>query len=183
MHEIRNPLHSRIHQAITTGGCPVRAGDRLWFGRTGGEPASGRIVSRRDRQRPIVEDFAYEVADEKTLRWFANAIGQLDAADLLMKDDDFLNAVRSKIETLEAWRENHKSDLHTAADIFAEIKRTFGAVKREDVPYYFRYLARAIVPTADRDKILHDFAVEETALIANGTILPLGRRFVAERSK
>jgi SAM-dependent methyltransferase len=137
-------------------------------------PASGRL---------IVEDFAYEVADEKTLRWFANAIGQLDAADLLMKDDDFLNAVRSKIETLEAWRENHVSDLHTAADIFAEIKRTFGAVKREDVPYYFRYLARAIVPTADRDKILHDFAVEETALISNGTILPLGRHFVAERSK
>jgi SAM-dependent methyltransferase len=131
--------------------------------------------------RLIVEDFAYEMAEEKTLRWFGDAIGQLDDADLLVNDDDFLNAVRSG--TLEAWRKNHDSDLHTATDIFAEIKRTFGAVKRENVPCYFRYLARAIVPTADRDKILRDFAAEETALISNGTILPLGRRFVAERSK
>jgi SAM-dependent methyltransferase len=130
--------------------------------------------------RLIVEDFAYEMADEKTLHWFADAIGRLDAADLLLKDNDFLNAVRSKTETLKAWRENHESDLYAAREIFAEIKRVFGVVEREDVPYYFRYLARAIVPTADRDKILCDFAAEETRLISNGTILPLGRRFVAE---
>jgi SAM-dependent methyltransferase len=133
--------------------------------------------------RLIVEDFAYEMADEKTLRWFGDAIGQLDDADLLLQDNDFLNAVRSKTETLKAWRENHESDLHRARDIFAEIKRTFGALKCEDVGYYFRYLARGIVPTADRDKILRDFAAEEMRLISNGTILPLGRRFVAERSK
>jgi SAM-dependent methyltransferase len=136
--------------------------------------ASGRL---------IVEDFAYEMADEKTLRWFGDAIGRLDDADLLVKDDDFLNAVRSKTGSLEAWRENHESGLHTATDVFSEIKRTFGAVKQEDAPYYFRYLAGAIVPTADRNKILHDFAAEETALISNETILPLGRRFVAERPK
>ena len=133
--------------------------------------------------RLIVEDFAYEMADEKTLRWFGDAISRLDAADLLVKDDDFLNAVRYGTETLEAWRENHESDLHTATDIFAEIRRAFGAVKRDNVPYYFRYLARAIVPAADRDKILRDLAAEETELISNGTIRPLGRRFVAERSK
>ena len=133
--------------------------------------------------RLIVEDFAYEMADEKTLRWFGDAIGRLETADLLVKDDDFLNAVRCKTETLEAWRKNHESDLHTAADIFAEIRRAFGTVRRDDVPYYFRYLARAIVPAADRDKILRDFVTEETALISNGTILPLGRRFVAQQSK
>jgi SAM-dependent methyltransferase len=133
--------------------------------------------------RLMVEDFAYEMADEKTLRWFGDAIGRLDAADLLMKDDDFLTGVRAKIETLKAWRENHESDLHTAMDMFDEIKRAFGAVKRDHVPYYFRYLAKAIVPTADRDKILRDFAAEERGLISNGTILPLGRRFVAERVK
>jgi SAM-dependent methyltransferase len=136
--------------------------------------ASGRL---------IVEDFAYEAADEKTLRWFGETLDQLDAANLLVKDDDFLNAVRSKTETLKAWRENHEHDLHPAADVFAVIEKVFCPAKREDVPYYFRYLARSIVPTADRDKILHDIAAEEAGLISDGTILPLGRRFVAERSK
>jgi SAM-dependent methyltransferase len=133
--------------------------------------------------RLIVEDFAYEATDGNTLRWFGEVIDRLDHAGVLIKGDDFLNAVRSKTETLKAWRENHESNLHTAAAIRAEIRRVFGEVRSEEVPYYFRYLARVIVPTADRDKILHDLAEEEAGLIAAGRILALGRRFVAERSK
>jgi SAM-dependent methyltransferase len=131
--------------------------------------------------RIIVEDFAYEAADEKTLRWFVSAINALDAAGLLVKGDEFLNAVRAKIETLTAWRGNHEPDLHPGADILAQIKNVFGEVKREEVSYYFRYLARAIVPTPNRDKILQELAERETALIAEGAIVALGRRFVATR--
>jgi hypothetical protein len=54
-------------------------------------------------------------------------------------------------------------------------------VHRKEAPYYFRYLSRTIIPTADREKILRDLAEEEAGLIAKGTILALGRRFVAER--
>ncbi len=133
--------------------------------------------------RLIVEDFAYEMAEEKTLQWFADVIDRLDCAGLLFKRDDFLTGLRSRTEMVKTWRENHESDLHTAANVFVEIRRVFGETQYEEAPYYFRYLSRAIVPTADRDKILRDFAAEETALISNGTILPLGRRFVAERSK
>jgi SAM-dependent methyltransferase len=131
--------------------------------------------------RLIVEDFAYETADQKTLQWFADEIERLDCADVLLKGDDVLNAVRSKTETLKAWTENHQSDLHTAAATLAEIRRVFGETQCEEAPYYFRYLSRAIVPTADRDKILQDLAQPEAGLIARGAILPLGRRFVAER--
>ena len=38
-----------------------------------------------DGGRIIVEDFAYESADEKTLRWFASAIRFLEAASLLVE--------------------------------------------------------------------------------------------------
>jgi len=131
--------------------------------------------------RLIVEDFAYETADEKTLQWFGQVLDRLDCAGLLIKADDFLSAVRSKTETLKAWRENHESDLHTAATILAEIRKVFGEVRCEEVPYYFRYLSRAGFPTAHRDKILRDLAEEEAGLIAKGTILALWRRFVAER--
>ena len=133
--------------------------------------------------RLIVEDFAYETADEKTLQWFADVIDQLDGADLLVKGDDFLSTLRSRNETLKIWRENHESGLHTAANVFAEIRRVFGETRCEEAAYYFRYLSRAIVPTADRDKVLQDLAEQETELIARGTILALGRRFVAERWK
>ena len=133
--------------------------------------------------RLIVEDFAYETADEKTLQWFADVIDQLDGADLLVKGDDFLSTLRSRNETLKTWRENHESGLHTSAKVFAEIQRVFGETQCEKAPYYFRYLSRAIVSTADRDKILQDLAEQEAELIAKGTIVALGRRFVAERSK
>lgn len=131
--------------------------------------------------RLIAEDFACETADEKTLQWFADVIDRLESEGLLIKGDNFLNAVRSKTATLRAWKENHESDLHTAAAILAEIKKIFEEVQCEEAPYYFRYLAQAIVPTADRDKILQDLAEHEAGLIARGTIVALGRRFVAER--
>jgi len=133
--------------------------------------------------RLIVEDFAHETADERALQWFADVIDQLDGADLLVKGDDFLSTLRSRNETLKIWRENHEPGLHTAANVFAEIRRVFGELRCEEAPYYFRYLSRAIVSTADRDKILQDLAEQEAELIARGTILALGRRFVAERSK
>jgi SAM-dependent methyltransferase len=131
--------------------------------------------------RLIVEDFACETADEKTLQWFADVIDRLDGADLLVKGDDFLSAIRSRTEMVKRWRENHESGLHTAANVLVEIRRVFGETQCEEAPYYFRYLSREIVSTADRNKILQDLAEQEAALISRGRILALGRRFVAER--
>jgi len=131
--------------------------------------------------RLIVEDFAYETADEKTLRWFADVINRLEGAGLLVKGDDFLSALRSKTGLVKNWRENHEPGLHSAASVLAEIRRVFGETQCEEAPYYFRYLSRAIAPTADRDKILRDLAEQEAVLMSRGVVLALGRRFVAER--
>jgi len=129
----------------------------------------------------IVEDFAYESTDEKTLRWFASAIRLLGAASLLFEGDDFLKSVLSKTETLEAWRENHESELHTAAKIDAQLERLLGRVTRESSAYYFRYIANAITATEKRDAILRAFVEQEETLAAHGSIVALGRRFVAGR--
>ena len=133
--------------------------------------------------RLIVEDFAFEATDEKTLHWFGQVIDRLDRAGVLTEGDDFVNAVRSKSGTLKAWRETHDWDLHTAAAILAEIRKLFGTVQCEEAPYYFRYLYRVSMPTADREKILRQLAEEEAELMARGSISALGRRFVAERAK
>jgi 2-polyprenyl-3-methyl-5-hydroxy-6-metoxy-1,4-benzoquinol methylase len=131
--------------------------------------------------RIIVEDFAYESADEKTLRWFRSAIRSLEAKGLLTVGDEFLHKILSKTETLDAWRQNHEYDLHTAAEIGGHLEKIFSRVMRENAPYYFRYIAGAIPPSDKRDAILQGFADQEETMAADGSIVPLGCRFVAVR--
>jgi SAM-dependent methyltransferase len=130
----------------------------------------------------IVEDFAYESTDEKTLHWFSSAIRLLEASGLLTVSDEFLDKVLSKTETLKAWRQNHEDELHTAAEIAAQLEKFSGRVIRENAAYYFRYIANAITATEKRDAILQAFAVQEETLAADGAIIALGRRFVATQA-
>jgi SAM-dependent methyltransferase len=85
-------------------------------------------ASLRAGGRIIVEDFAYESADEKTLRWFSSALRLLEATGSLAVSDEFLKTVLSKTATLNAWRENHENDLHTAAEIDAQLEKVFDRV-------------------------------------------------------
>jgi SAM-dependent methyltransferase len=132
--------------------------------------------------RMIVEDFAYESADEKTLRWFASAIRLLEATGSLAAGDEFLETVLSKTEALKAWRQNHEDELHTAAEIDAQLENVFGRVIRESAAYYFRYIANAITGTDKRNAILQASAEQEETLAADGFLVGLGRRFVALRT-
>lgn len=136
-----------------------------------------------DGGRVIVEDFAYESVDERTLRWFISALCLLEATGALAGSDELLERVRSKAETLKAWRQNHENELHTAAEIGAQLEELFGDVVKEQTSYYFRYLAASIVATEKRDAILQAFAKQEEMLSTDGSIVALGRRFVAERAR
>jgi 2-polyprenyl-3-methyl-5-hydroxy-6-metoxy-1,4-benzoquinol methylase len=127
----------------------------------------------------IVEDFAYDSVDEKTLRWFRSAIRLLEAAGLLIVGDELLEKILSNTETLDAWRQNHENELHTVGEMDAQLQEIFSRVIRENAPYYFRYIAGAIAPTEKRDGILQAFAEQEETLAAADCIVPLGRRFVA----
>jgi SAM-dependent methyltransferase len=131
--------------------------------------------------RIIVEDFAYDSVDEKTLRWFRTAIRSLEATGQLIVGDEFLEKILAKTETLNAWQQCHEHDLHTAAEIGAQLQRIFDRVIKEDSPYYFRYIVDALPPSDKRDAILQAFAEQEQTMAANGSIAPLGQRFVAMR--
>jgi SAM-dependent methyltransferase len=72
--------------------------------------------------RIIVEDFAHESIDEKTLDSFGSSIRRLKTAGLLIEGDEFLNKVLSKTDTLNAWRQNHEPELHTAGQIRAQLE-------------------------------------------------------------
>jgi SAM-dependent methyltransferase len=130
----------------------------------------------------IVEDFAYESTDEKTLRWFSSAIRLIEATGLLLVSDEFQHRVLSKTDTLKAWRQSHEQELHTAAEIDAHLKKVSRRVIRESAAYFFRYIASAITAVEKRDAILQAFAEQEVTLAADGSIIELGRRFIATRA-
>ena len=116
---------------------------------------------------------------KKRCGWFASAIRLLEATGLLTKGDESLNKVLSKTETLKVWRENHEAELHTAAEIETQLEKVLGRVIGENAAYYFRYIANTITATEKRNAILQALAEQEETLAADGSIVALGRRFVA----
>ena len=71
--------------------------------------------------------------------------------------------------------------MHTPAEIHAQLEKVLGRVIRENAAYHFRYIANAITATDRRDAIIEAFAKQEETLAADGSIVALGRRFVAWR--
>lgn len=139
--------------------------------------------SLAERGLIIVDDFAYESTDEKTLRWFSSGIRLIETTGLLVVSDEFQHRVLSKTETLNAWRQSHEEELHTAAEIDAHLEKVSHLVIRENAAYYFRYIASAITAAEKRDAILQAFAEQEVILAADGSIIGLGRRFVATQAE
>jgi SAM-dependent methyltransferase len=129
----------------------------------------------------IVEDFAYESADERTLRWFASASRLVAASGLLVERDELINEILGTAAPLPVWRKNHDKDLNSAVQISAALNTVFGSVITENAAYYFRYLAKAMDHLDQCDAVAEALAQQEGELISQGAITALGRRFVATR--
>jgi SAM-dependent methyltransferase len=132
--------------------------------------------------RIIVEDFAYESTDERTLRWFASTSRIVAASGLLMERDELLDEILTKGITLAGWRANQGHDLNSAVQIAATLNGVFGSVIIESAAYYFRYLVKAVSESSRHDALAEALAEQETELISQGAITPLGKRFVATRN-
>jgi len=101
--------------------------------------------------RIIVEDLAYESADEQTLRWFKSVIHLLEATSALVMSDEFLDKVLSKTETLTTWRENHERELHKAVEIDAQLEKMLGAsLERTQRIIFGTSPTRSLRPNATR---------------------------------
>jgi SAM-dependent methyltransferase len=136
-------------------------------------PEGGRI---------IVEDFAYDSADERTLRWFTSVSRIIDASGLLLDRNGLLDELLSSDSSLPVWRNHHDHDLNTAADMAAVLDKLVDHVFAETAPYLFRYFAKALAASDRRDPLLRALCEHEMALIDDGAIAAIGRRFVATRA-
>jgi SAM-dependent methyltransferase len=136
----------------------------------------------RDGGHIIVEDFDYDSADERTLQWFTSVARIVEAAGLLLHRDGLFDELLSSNPPAVAWRNHHPDDLHSANEIAAALHRTMGNLSTETAPYFFRYLAKALGNNDLRDGLVEALCEQEKALINNGAIVAIGRRFVAKRT-
>lgn len=130
------------------------------------------------RGRVIVEEFAQESVDARTLRWFAGVARLLAASGQLAKADGLVDALLTGDDFLGAWRADHDHDLHTAGAMKEALQGRFSTVTTRQGPYLFRYLTSGLVGAARRDDVLRAVARQEEELIAEGTIAAVGWRFV-----
>ena len=133
------------------------------------EPLEAAVFAARDALRPkgriIVEDFRAEGGGEAGARWFSDLSRYLIAEGSLAPD--------TTIDELLKKLAPDGHDLHSSSAIAAALGQ-IGSVDATDAAYYFRYLE----PHLRRPELARDLLDQELALIGNGSIKPLGRRFV-----
>lgn len=140
------------------------------------ESVAAAVACLAPRGRLVVEDFAVEAADRRTLAWFAGAIRLPRESGLLPGCDELLENLLSTGGSLAAWQEYHDHDLHAASAMEAALRRALTEVVVESAPYLFRYLGAALANAPARNALVRALAEQETKLIADRAITALGRR-------
>ena len=136
------------------------------------EDLAGSVAAAAEALNPggriIVEDFRAEGGSERSARWFEELVRELDASGGLSSG----TTVAALLDKA-APSSSHDHHLHSSS----EIRRALGSLgepTEADSAYYFRYLEPHLTKD-EAERILR----LELALIADNSIDPLGKRFVA----
>ena len=113
----------------------------------------------------MVEDFRAEGGGEAGARWYSGLARSLLAEGLLTPETT-LNELIEKLSPGD-------HDLHSSTAI-AEALTAIGPMEAIDAAYYFRYLEPHLRQPAKAAELLD----QELAMIAAGSIKPLGKRFI-----
>ncbi len=140
------------------------------------ESVNAAIACLAPRGRVVIEDFAFEAVDRRTLAWFTGAVRLLRESGLLPGYNKLLEDLLATEGSLAAWEKYHDHDLHRAAAMEAELKRALTDVTIATAPYMFRYLGAAMANAPERDALVRALAEQETKLIADGAVTALGWR-------
>ena len=161
--------------------------DALVFGRSlhhmhDLEAAVAKTVgSLGPRGRVIVEDFAFAEGHAATAEWIRSLLRILQAAGRVEAPEGTQASILlHQGEALELWFADHH-DIHSAAAMEAALADRYRILERATAPYLYRYLEPCLAPEAANARLLEEVLAAEVRAIANGTIQPLGRRWVAEK--
>ena len=144
------------------------------------------IVKAKELLKPggtiLAEDFAFDVADAKTIEWFLSVINTPKACDLLtLIPGEFITNLLAADDPEFAWQQDHDHELHTIGAMKDAIGEHFTIQDTVSVPYLYRYLIPVLPETSEAVSVVQKTFDDETKAGDAGNITFIGRRIVASR--
>jgi 2-polyprenyl-3-methyl-5-hydroxy-6-metoxy-1,4-benzoquinol methylase len=147
-------------------------------------PLREAVDHARELLKPIgsllIEDFAYEEADEATIRWFVKLLHSRQAMSLIdPAADQLVTELLSSTDLMGAWHHNQGHDVHSSTTMSKAIAECFVVREVRSVAYLYRYLIPVLAESLEAAAFVSQALQEETFLGQSRQLILLGRRIVA----
>jgi SAM-dependent methyltransferase len=147
-------------------------------------PLGEAIARARELLNPkgllLIEDFAFEEANEATIDWFVKVLRSKQGKALINPiAGQLVTELLSASDVMKTWHRNCGHDLHEITTIKRAISERFAVRETQSVPYLYRYLVPVLADTSEAGWFINDVLERETLLGARGEIVLVGRRIVA----
>ncbi len=147
-------------------------------------PLREAVGHARDLLNPIgsllIEDFAYEEADEATIVWFVKLLHSKRGMSLIdPAADHFVTELLSSRDLMDAWKHNHGHDVHSLTTMNEAIGERFVVREARSVAYLYRYLIPVLAESLEAAAFVNQALQEETFLGQRRQLILLGRQTVA----
>ncbi len=138
------------------------------------------VQKARDTLKPrgklLVEDFAFDAADEPTIAWFIDVVRN---QSLVNADaSDFISALIGSDDLVTKWRQHHAHEVHSVKATKRCIAEHFTVEEASSVPYLYRYLIPTLPATSHASMFLRQVLHDEAQRERDGQIALIGRRIV-----
>jgi 2-polyprenyl-3-methyl-5-hydroxy-6-metoxy-1,4-benzoquinol methylase len=128
----------------------------------------------------LIEDFAYEEADEATIGWFVKLLHSKQGVALINPAaSQLVTELLSSTDSMDAWQHNHGHDMHSIRTMNEAIDKYFVVREARSVPYLYRYLVPVLAETSEAAAFVSEAFQEEMLLGERNEAILLGRRIVA----
>ncbi|MEK6321936.1 MAG: class I SAM-dependent methyltransferase [Acidobacteriota bacterium] len=127
----------------------------------------------------LVEDFAFDEADKRTINWFLEVLGSQAGKVLIAPvPGELVTDLLGSEDPAAVWHQSHDHALHTTAVMTQAIAEYFIIRETQSVPYLYRYLVPVLPETAEATLFVEEVFREETRLEERGEGVLIGRRIV-----
>ena len=128
----------------------------------------------------LIEDFAFEEANEATIDWFVKVLRSKQGMALINPvADQLATDLLSSTNVMETWHHNRGHDLHDITTMNKAVTERFVVRETESVPYLYRYLVPVLADTSEAASFVNEVLQQEASLGKRGEIVLVGRRIVA----
>jgi len=128
----------------------------------------------------LIEDFAYEEADEATIGWLVKLLHSKQGMALIDPAAvKLVTELLSSTDPMDTWQRNHQQDVHSITSMNEAIAQYFVVREARLVPYLYRYLVPVLAETAEAAAFVSKAFQQEMVLGQRSEVMLLGRRMVA----